>query len=174
MATPPAPILRPAVRGDIAAVTAIYAREVATGTASFELTPPDVAEMVARWEAVTAAGHPYLVATRAGAVAGYAYCGPWRTRPAYAATVECSVYVHPDHRRAGVGAALLGALIEASAKAGRRQMIAVIGDSANAGSIGLHRAMGFRPVGTLTSVGRKFDRWVDSVLMQRALGPPDA
>jgi L-amino acid N-acyltransferase YncA len=166
-------IIRPCEAGDIAAITAIYRHAVATGTASFETEPPDAAEMTRRFTALMAGRHPYLVAERAGAIAGYAYAGPYRARPAYGATVENSVYVAPDQHRRGIGRALLAALIDAATLAGFRQMVAVIGDSANAASIGLHAALGFAPVGTLRAVGWKHGRWLDTVLMQRALGPGD-
>jgi L-amino acid N-acyltransferase YncA len=165
--------VRPARRADIAAITAIYAHWVIHGTASFELTAPDEAEMGRRLEAITRAGHPYLVAEGAGAVVGYAYANVYRTRPAYRSTIEDSIYVSPTAQRVGAGRALLARLIEDSAALGYRQMIAVIGDSAQTSSIMLHRTMGFLFVGTLHSVGHKFDRWLDTVLMQRALGPGD-
>lgn len=158
---------------DIAAITAIYGHAVATGTASFELEPPGEAEMLGRHQALVAGGHPYLVAERDGTILGYAYAGAYRARPAYRGTVENSVYVRGDQHGRGIGRALLGALVEAATAAGFRQMVAVIGDSANAASIGLHRAAGFEPVGTLRSVGWKHGRWLDTVLMQRALGPGD-
>src|SRR6185295_13179436 len=118
-------------------------------------------------------GYPYLVAETNGAVAGYGYAGPYRTRPAYQWTVEDSVYIAPDAHRQGIGRALLERLITESVQRGFRQMIAVIGDSAHVGSIELHRALGFAMIGTLISVGFKHGRWLDSVLMQRALGPGD-
>ena len=164
--------IRPVKTADIAAITRIYAHAVEHGTASFELTPPDEAEMARRMADLTGKGYPYLVAEVDGVLAGYAYAGPFRSRPAYRLTVENSVYIaHATHRR-GIGRALLAALIEASAARGYRQMIAVIGDSTRqAASIGLHQALGFRHVGILENVGFKHDRWRDSVLMQRALGP---
>lgn len=155
---------------DVAAVAAIYAHWVTHGTASFELTAPDVAEMARRRQAVLAAGHPYLVAEVDGAVAGYAYASAFRPRPAYADTVEDTVYVAAWAHRRGVGRALLTALIRCCETAGRRQMIGVIGDSASRGSIGLHEAMGFQRVGLLTDVGYKHGAWRDVVLMQRRLG----
>ncbi len=166
-------IIRACTAHDIAAVSAIYRHAVLTGTASFEIEPPDEAEMTRRFDALTAGHHPYLVAALTGAVVGYAYAGPYRTRPAYRGTVENSVYVAPDQHRRGIGRALLAALIEAATGFGFRQMVAVIGDSANAGSIGLHAALGFTPVGTLRAVGWKHGRWLDTVLMQRALGAGD-
>jgi L-amino acid N-acyltransferase YncA len=172
-------ILRPCAEADLAAVTAIYARAVATGRASFELEPPDEAEMGRRRAALVAGGYPYLVAERAGMASGreivaYAYAGPYRTRPAYRGTVENSVYVRPDQAGRGLGRRLLEELITQATASGFRQMVAVIGDSHNAASIALHAACGFRPVGVLTAVGWKHGTWLDTVLMQRALGPGDA
>jgi phosphinothricin acetyltransferase len=163
--------VRPAAAADLAAITAIYAEAVATGTASFEIVPPTLAEMTRRFDAVTAAGFPFLAGTAEdGRVLGYAYASSHRPRAAYGLTVEDAVYVAADARRRGVGRALLAALIEAAEATGFRQMVAVIGDSDNAGSIGVHEAAGFRRVGTLEGVGRKHGRWLDTVLMQRTLG----
>jgi len=163
--------IRPAVPADIPAITRIYAHAVEHGTASFELTPPDQTEIARRMSDLMDKGYPYLAAEIDGAFAGYAYAGPYRARPAYRLTIEDSVYIAPDQHRRGVGRALLAALIEAAERCGFRQMIAVIGDSGNqAGSIGLHEAAGFRHVGILQDVGFKHGRWLDSVLMQRALG----
>ena len=163
-------LVRPSVDADIPALTAIYAHAVIHGTASFELEPPSEAEMARRRAALLADGYPYLVAEAGGGVAGYAYAGAYRTRPAYRSTVEDSVYVAPALQGAGTGRALLGALIQACEVRGFRQMVAVIGDSASEGSRRLHEALGFRLVGTLQAVGYKHGRWLDSVLMQRALG----
>jgi L-amino acid N-acyltransferase YncA len=164
--------IRPATGADIAAITRIYAEAVTHGTASFELEPPGEAEMARRMRALTDNGFPYLAAESGGELAGYAYAGPYRARPAYRLTVEDSVYVAPQAQRRGIGRALLAALIEASETCGHRQMIAVIGDSTlQAASIGLHAALGFRHVGILQDVGFKHSRWLDSVLMQHALGP---
>jgi L-amino acid N-acyltransferase YncA len=164
--------IRPAKTSDIPTITRIYAHAVEHGTASFELTPPDEAEMARRMNDLMGRGFPYIVAESAGTLAGYAYAGPFRTRPAYRHTIENSVYVAPAQHRQGVGRVLLEALIEAAEAAGFRQMIAVIGDSTKqAASIGLHVALGFRHVGILDDVGFKHGRWLDSVLMQRALGP---
>jgi L-amino acid N-acyltransferase YncA len=163
--------IRPAVTSDIPTITRIYAHAVEHGTASFELNAPDESEMTRRMNDLTGKGYPYLAGEIEGALAGYAYAGPYRARPAYRLTVEDSVYIAPDRHRRGIGRALLVALIEATAARGFRQMIAVIGDSGNqAGSIGLHEALGFRHVGILQDVGFKHGRWLDSVLMQRALG----
>ena len=164
------PAIRPATPADIPAITRIYDQAVREGTASFEIVPPDEAEMRRRYDSLRSGGYPYLVADLAGVIAGYAYAGPYRARPAYRWTVENSVYVDVAAQRRGVGRVLLARLIAESAARGYRQMIAVIGDSANASSIELHRAAGFRMVGTFDNVGFKFGRWLDSVLMQRALG----
>ena len=166
-------VVRAAASRDLEAIAAIYAHHVRTGTASFEIDPPDVKEMERRWREVVAQGLPYLVAADAGRVVGYAYVGPYRPRPAYRFTVEDSVYVHPDFARRGIGAALLAALIEPCERWGARQMIAVIGDSANVASIALHAAAGFVRFGVMASVGWKFERWLDVVLMQRAVGVGD-
>jgi len=163
--------IRLAKTSDIPAITRIYAHAVEHGTASFELTPPDEAEMARRMIDLTGKGYPYLAGEIEGALAGYAYAGPYRARPAYRLTVEDSVYIAPDRHRRGIGRTLLAALIEATAVRGFRQMIAVIGDSPRqAASIGLHETLGFRHVGILQDVGFKHGRWLDSVLMQRALG----
>ena len=163
--------IRPVSLADIPAITRIYAHAVLQGTATFELDPPDEAEMTRRMKALLDGGFPYIVAENGGALAGYAYAGPYRTRPAYRFTVEDSIYVDPNTHRRGVGRVLLTHLIEEAERRGFRQMIAVIGDSANAPSIEVHRALGFRMVGSFESVGFKFGRWLDSVLMQRDLGP---
>jgi phosphinothricin acetyltransferase len=163
--------VRPAGRTDIPAITRIYGHAVEHGTASFELTAPDQAEMTRRFDELTTNGFPYLVAVVDGAVVGYAYAGPYRTRPAYRFTVENSVYVAHDSLRRGVGKALLQALIDACTEKGFRLMVAVIGDSDQAASIGLHAAAGFKHAGILENIGYKFERWLDSILMQRPLGP---
>lgn len=162
--------IRSAIEADLAAVTAIYDHEVRHGTATFELTPPDLAEMTRRFHALLDGGFPYLAASLDGRVVGYAYAGPYRPRPAYRFTVENSVYLAPEMHRRGIGIRLLQQLLEQCEARGYRQMIAVIGDSANAGSIGLHRRAGFQMIGTHPSVGFKFGRWLDTVMMQRALG----
>jgi phosphinothricin acetyltransferase len=164
-------LIRPSRDADVAAIVAIYAPAVLDGAASFELEPPDAAEMARRRAALLDNDYPYLVAEIGGEVAGYAYAGPYRPRPAYRHTVEDSVYIAPHRQGAGLGRQLLAALIAACEGDGRfRQMVAVIGDSASAVSIALHRAHGFRHVGTIEAVGFKHGRWLDSVLMQRALG----
>ncbi|MBN8921058.1 MAG: N-acetyltransferase, partial [Rhizobiales bacterium] len=151
--------------------TRIYDHAVRTGTASFELEPPDEAEMARRHRVLMEGRFPYIVAERAGTVAGYAYAGPYRPRPAYRFSVEDSIYVAPEMHRGGIGRLLLGALIEQATERGFRQMVAVIGDSAQTPSIGLHAALGFRMIGTIEHVGYKFGRWLDTVLMQLPLGP---
>jgi L-amino acid N-acyltransferase YncA len=162
--------IRPAQSRDLAAITRIYDHAVRHGTASFEIEPPDEKEMARRYESLLAGAYPYLVAELDGEIAGYAYAGPYRARPAYNWSVEDSIYIAPQSHRRGIGRALLDQLIVESEAGGFRQMIAVIGDSANASSIELHRAAGFRMVGTFDNVGFKFGRWLDSVLMQKPLG----
>jgi L-amino acid N-acyltransferase YncA len=163
--------IRPAKASDIAAITRIYAHAVEYGSSSFELTPPDESEMGRRMNDLVGKGFPYLAAEIDGGLAGYAYAGLYRTRPAYRFTLEDSVYIAPEMHRRGVGRALLAALIETAQSRGFRQMIAVIGDSPRqAASIGLHEALGFQHVGILQDVGYKFGDWRDTLLMQRALG----
>ena len=163
--------IRPATPADIPAIAAIYDHAVRHGTASFEIEPPEPAEMLRRLNALVEAGYPYLVAEADGEIVGYAYAGPYRPRPAYRWSVEDSVYVAPALHRRGIGAVLLARLVAQAEQRGFRQMIAVIGDSAQQPSIALHRAAGFRLIGTIEHVGHKFGRWLDTVLMQRALGP---
>jgi L-amino acid N-acyltransferase YncA len=165
--------IRPVAASDIPAITQIYAHAVLHGTASFEIEPPDEAEMARRMQALLTNSYPYIVAESAGSIAGYAYAGAYRARPAYHWSVEDSVYVAPDSHRRGIGLLLLRALVEIAEARGFRQMIAVIGDSAQTASIALHSAAGFRHVGVLPSTGFKHGRWLDSVLMQRALGSGD-
>jgi phosphinothricin acetyltransferase len=164
------PVIRSAGETDLLAITEIYDRAVRFGTATFELVPPDLAEMTRRFSALRDGGFPYLVAELAGSVAGYAYAAPYRARPAYRFTVENSIYLAPAIHRRGVGMALLRCLIAECETRGYRQMIAVIGDSANAASIGLHARAGFEMIGTHSCVGLKFGRWLDTVMMQFALG----
>lgn len=166
----PAPYIRPAIPADLPAITAIYEHAVLHGTATFEIAPPDIAEMTRRFDALQAVGFPYLVCEADGRVAGYAYAAAYRARPAYRFTVEDSIYVAADARRRGLGLPLLDRLVEECRAKGFRQMIAVVGDSANAGSIAVHRKAGFKMIGTHPDVGFKFGRWLDSVLMQRPLG----
>ena len=177
MRTPGPVAVRDAAAADMPAVTEIYRHHVRHGLATFEETPPDPAEMARRRESYLSQGLPYLVAETVDGrkdILGYAYCGPYRPRPAYRFTVEDSIYVHPDRTGRGVGRLLLADLIGRAEALGYRQMMAVIGDSGNHGSIKLHEALGFRRVGELQSVGFKLGRWVDVVLLQRALGAGDA
>ena len=169
-------LLRPSTDADLPAITAIYADNVLHGTGTFELEPPDQAEMTRRRADVLAKGLPWLVAERGGTVLGYAYANHFRPRRAYRFCLEDSIYLHPDARRRGVGRLLLAELIARCEAAGARQMLAVIGDSANGGSIGVHRTLGFEHTGVLKAAGWKFGRWLDVVLMQRALntGATDA
>src|SRR5882672_8265111 len=162
--------IRPATAADLPAVTEIYEHAVRFGTATFELIPPDLAEMTRRFRALMDGGFPYFVAVLDGAVAGYAYAGPYRPRPAYRFTVENSVYLRPSIHRRGIGLQLMQRLIAECERRGYRRMIAVIGDSANAGSIGVHTRTGFQMIGIHPNVGLKFGRWLDTVMMQRALG----
>jgi L-amino acid N-acyltransferase YncA len=162
--------IRPATDADLPAITGIYAHAVLHGTATFELVPPDLAEMTRRFKSLQDGGFPYFVAALDGSAAGYAYAGPYRPRPAYRFTVENSVYLQPAIHRRGIGLQLLQRLIAECEARGYRQMIAVIGDSANGGSIGVHRRSGFAMIGTHPDVGFKFGRWLDTVMMQRALG----
>jgi L-amino acid N-acyltransferase YncA len=166
--------IRPAAPADIATITDIYADAVRHGTATFEIEPPDEAEMARRQRALMAKDYPFLVAEKAGVTVGYAYAGPYRDRPAYHWCVEDSIYVAPQLHRQGIGRALLARLIAESGTLGFRQMLAVIGDSANTGSVAVHAALGFRLIGTFQSVGFKHGRWLDTVLMQRALGKGDS
>jgi L-amino acid N-acyltransferase YncA len=161
--------LRPAVASDIAAITLIYAHHVIHGTGTFETEPPDETEMARRWSEVQARGLPWLVAGESGAVGGYAYAAPYRSRMAYRHTVEDSIYVRVDLLGTGLGKLLMPALITATQACGMHQMIAIIGDSANQSSISLHRRFGFRDAGLLKEVGFKFGRWLDTVFMQRSL-----
>jgi len=165
--------LRSATVADVPAIQSIYAHHVLHGLASFEIEPPSVAEMRSRFESITGGGHPYLVATDGGTLLGYAYASVYRARPGYRYTVEDSVYVSPAVIGRGIGRQLMTRLIDACEHRGYRQMLAVIGDSANTASIQLHRACGFIHSGTLRSVGLKFGRWIDSVIMQRELGESD-
>ena len=162
--------IRPTVAADLAAITEIYAHEVREGTATFELVPPDPAEMTRRFQVLMDGAFPYLVAELDGSVVGYAYASSYRPRPAYRFTVENSVYLRPQVHRRGIGRQLLERLIAECGTRGFRQMIAVIGDSANTASVGVHARCGFQMIGTHPSVGLKFGRWLDTVMMQRELG----
>jgi L-amino acid N-acyltransferase YncA len=165
--------IRPATISDLPAIAAIYAHHVLHGSASFETTPPSESEFRSRYENIIGAGYPYLVAELDGVVQGYAYASAYRARYAYRFAVEDSIYVRDGMAGKGIGRALLAALIARCEASGFRLMIAVIGDSANAGSISVHARAGFRFAGVLPAVGYKHDRWVDSVLMTRALGAGD-
>lgn len=162
-------IVRHSVDSDINSITEIYAREVSTGLASFEVEPPDASEMAQRRRNIVQGGYPYLVATQRDKVIGYAYAGPYRTRPAYQHTLENSVYVSLDARGKSVGRMLLTELITLCEQGSWRTIIAIIGDSNNTGSIKLHRSLGFRHVGTIEAAGFKLGSWVDSVIMQKML-----
>jgi phosphinothricin acetyltransferase len=162
--------IRTAEEADLPVITEIYEHAVRYGTATFELIPPDVPEMTRRYRALIDGGFPYFVATIDDRVVGYAYAGAYRPRPAYRFTVENSIYLQPSTQRRGIGLQLLQRLILECEARGYRQMIAVIGDSANAGSIGVHTRTGFTLIGTHPNVGYKFGRWLDTVMMQLALG----
>lgn len=171
-------IIRPSEAHDIPAILAIYAHAVLNTTNNFEFTPPDLAEMTRRREGVVLAGFPYLVAEREGSVLGYAYAAPFRTRPAYRASVENTIYIAPHAQRQGVGSALLGALISTCEAMGMRQMVAIIGDPAVGGSHALHMKHEFREVAYLPALAYKNGAWRDECFMQRGLGdgaqtPPD-
>lgn len=163
-------LIRPSTDADVPAIAALYAHHVRHGTGTFELEPPDAAEMAQRRASVLGIGLPWLVAERDGALAGYAYANVFRPRPAYRFCVEDSVYVAPHAQGRGVGRLLLAELIARCEAAGARQMLALVGDSANAASTALHEALGFRRTGLLRASGWKFDRWLDVVVLQRALG----
>ncbi len=163
-------MIRAATERDLPSVQAIYAEAVLNGSASFEIEPPNLQEILRRWIGVCNAGLPYVVADLDGVVAGYAYAGPYRPRPAYRHSAECSVYVSPEHGGKGLGSSLLAEVIAETGRAGFRQMVAVIGDSGNVASRRLHKGLGFREVGTLEAVGFKHGRWLDTVIMQRSLG----
>ena len=160
---------RSAHEGDVGALTALYRHYVLTHTSTFEIEPPDETEMSERLRKVLAAQLPYLIAERDGRLVGYCYVTPYRPRAAYRYTVENSVYVAPDCVGLGIGRTLLAQLLDICSASGYREVVAIIGDSANAPSIALHRGAGFTHVGTLTNVGFKFDRWLDSVIMQKTL-----
>lgn len=167
-------IIRPSEDRDIPAIQSIYAHHVLHGLASFEVEPPDEAEIARRRAAVLDGGFPYFVAERDGEVLGYTYAGPYRARPAYRFTAENSIYIRHDCIGQGIGGRLLAVLIAACEERNLRQLIAVIGDTGNTASLELHRRAGFETIGTIRAVGHKFGRWVDSVMMQRSLGPGDA
>lgn len=162
--------IRNATLDDIPPIHAIYSNSVLQETASWELTPPDAEEMGRRMQGVLDAGYPYFVATLDDQVIGYSYANHYRPRPGYRFTVENSIYVHPEYQRRGIARQLMTTVIDACTARGFRQMVAVIGDSENHASIALHRSLGFVQVGLLPTIGFKFGRWLDGVLMQRALG----
>jgi L-amino acid N-acyltransferase YncA len=168
------PTIRPSQDKDIAAITAIYTHHVLHGTGTFEIDPPSVADMTARRADVLSRGLPFLVAEDEGRVIGFAYCNWFKPRPAYRFSAEDSIYMAADVHRKGLGRALLAELAARAEAVGVRKLIAVIGDSANAGSIGVHRSIGFTPVGVLKSCGWKFDQWRDVVLMEKVLGAGDS
>ncbi|MDR7093811.1 GNAT family N-acetyltransferase [Hydrogenophaga laconesensis] len=168
------PLIRPSREEDLDAITRIYGHHVLHGTGTFETTPPTLAEMTARRADVLGKGLPWLVAEDGDQVLGYAYGNWFKPRPAYRFSVEDSIYMDPAAHRQGLGRALLAELLAALERAGTRKVMAVIGDSSNAGSIGVHRALGFEPVGVVQSCGWKFGRWLDIVLMQKTLGAGDS
>jgi len=163
-------ILRPSQEPDLPAITAIYGHHVLHGSGTFETEPPTLADMRARRAEVLARHLPFLVAEEGGRILGFAYCNWFKPRPAYRFSAEDSIYLSPDAHRRGLGRALLAELAAQAQAAGVRKLIAVIGDSANAGSIGVHRSVGFEQVGVLKSCGWKFERWLDVVLMEKTLG----
>ena len=167
------PLIRPSSDADVPAIAAIYAHHVLHGTGTFETEPPSPADMAGRRADVLAKGLPYLVAEQDGQVLGFAYSTWFKPRPAYRFSAEDSIYLAADQPGRGLGRLLLSELAAQAEQAGVRKLIAVIGDSANAGSIGVHRAMGFQHVGVLSACGWKFDRWLDVVLMEKSLGAGD-
>jgi L-amino acid N-acyltransferase YncA len=166
--------IRDATEADVPDIQAIYAYHVLNGTGTFEEEPPPVEEMLRRFKKVVDHGYVWLVATDPTGVLGYGYYTPFRDRSAYRFTVEDSIYVRENVRGQGVGKALVSRLIELATTAGFRQMIAVIGDSENVGSIGVHASLGFHMIGAMKATGIKFGRWIDVVTMQRSLGKGDA
>jgi len=168
------PIIRPSTDADVPAFTTIYTHHVLHGTGTFEIEPPSQADMANRRAEVLSKGLPYLVMEDQGRVLGFAYCNWFKPRPAYRFSAEDSIYMAPDAAGSGYGRALLAELVGQAQRIGVRKLIAVIGDSNNAGSVGVHRSVGFTPVGVLKSCGWKFDRWLDVVLMEKSLGSGDA
>jgi phosphinothricin acetyltransferase len=167
------PLIRPSTEHDLPAITRIYAHHVLHGTGTFETTPPTLEEMTARRADVLNKGLPWLVVEEAGEVLGYAYGNWFKPRPAYRFSVEDSIYLAPEAAGKGLGRALLAELLAALERGGIRKVMAVIGDSANAGSIGVHKALGFEQVGVVQACGWKLGRWLDIVMMQRAIGEGD-
>jgi L-amino acid N-acyltransferase YncA len=168
------PLIRPSRDEDVAAITTIYRHHVLTGTGTFEIDPPTEADMAARRADVLGKGLPYLVLAQGSDVLGFAYCNWFRPRAAFRFSAEDSIYMAPSVHQKGWGRALLAELCARAEQAGVRKMIAVIGDSANAGSIGVHRSLGFTAAGSVTSCGWKFDRWLDMVFMEKPLGAGDS
>lgn len=166
-------LIRPSLDTDIAAIAAIYAYHVLHGTGTFETDPPSMADMAVRRADVLAKGLPYLVAEQTGEVIGFAYGNWFKPRPAYRYSVEDSIYLAPTFHRRGLGRALLAELMAHFETRGIRKVMAIIGDSANAGSVGLHRALGFSQVGVIESCGWKLGAWRDIVIMQKTLGAGD-
>jgi L-amino acid N-acyltransferase YncA len=167
-------IIRPSTDADLPAITAIYAHHVLTGTGTFEVDPPSLDDMRGRRADVLSKGLPWLVAVDDGNVVGYTYCNWFKPRPAYRFSAEDSIYLSPEAAGKGIGRTLLAELLAQAQRAGVRKLIAVIGDSANAGSIAVHKSAGFQPVGVLKSCGWKFDKWLDVVMMDKALGEADS
>jgi L-amino acid N-acyltransferase YncA len=167
-------MIRPSTDADLPAITAIYGHHVLTGTGTFEVDAPSLDDMRARRADVLAKGLPWLVAVLNGQVIGYAYCNWFKPRPAYRYSAEDSIYLSPEVAGKGIGRTLLAELMAQAQRAGVRKLIAVIGDSANAGSIAVHKAAGFQPIGVLTSCGWKFNKWLDVVMMDKALGEADS
>jgi L-amino acid N-acyltransferase YncA len=167
-------MIRPSTDADLPAITAIYGHHVLTGTGTFEVDAPSMDDMRARRADVLAKGLPWLVAVLNGQVIGYAYCNWFKPRPAYRYSAEDSIYLSPEVAGKGIGRTLLAELMAQAQRAGVRKLIAVIGDSANAGSIAVHKAAGFQPVGVLASCGWKFNKWLDVVMMDKALGEADS
>jgi phosphinothricin acetyltransferase len=172
--SPTLPLIRPSRDEDIAAIALIYRHHVLTGTGTFEIDPPTEADMASRRAAVLAKGLPYLVVEEEGRLMGFAYCNWFKPRPAYRFSAEDSIYLAPNAHRKGLGKALLAELCARAERAGVRKFLAVIGDSANAASIGLHKSLGFSHVGVLQSCGWKFDHWLDVVMMEKPLGAGDS
>lgn len=168
------PLIRPSRDEDLTAITAIYRHHVLTGTGTFEIEPPSEADMASRRADVLAKGLPYLVVENQGHILGFAYCNWFKPRPAYRFSAEDSIYMAPDAHGQGWGRALLAELSTQAERAGVRKLLAIIGDSANAGSIGVHASLGFRHVGVLQSCGWKFERWLDVVMMEKPLGFGDS
>lgn len=168
------PIIRPSTEADVPAITALYAHHVLHGTGTFEVDPPSETDMATRRADVLAKGLPYLVMEHEGQVVGFSYCNWFKPRPAYRFSAEDSIYMAPEAKGQGWGRALLAELGTRAEAVGVRKLIAVIGDSANAGSIGVHRSVGFTPAGVLKACGWKFNRWLDIVLMEKSLGQGDS